>query len=133
MPYAARMLTMLWIGIAGGLGTALRYGLTLGLAQTLGTEFPFGTLTVNLLGSFLLGVVAEVFAGATFAGTDLRLVLGVGVMGGFTTYSSFNLEVLRLLEQGAHTKALGYVGATLLGCLLAGAGGLAVAREIVRA
>lgn len=121
---------MLLIGIAGGIGTLLRYGLTLALGRALGTAFPFGTLAVNVIGSFLLGVVAEAFSGATIAGTEARLVLGVGLMGGFTTYSSFNLETLRLLQQGDWPRGLGYLAATLFGCLAAGACGLAVARAL---
>jgi CrcB protein len=123
-------MSALLIGVAGAIGTLLRYGLTLVFAQGLGTAFPFGTLAVNLLGSFLLAVIAQVFSGATFAGTDVRLILGVGMMGGFTTYSSFNLEAIRLFEQGEVGRAAGYVLATLLGCLAAGVAGLALARAI---
>jgi CrcB protein len=119
------------IALGGAAGTLLRHGLTIGLGKSLGTQFPFGTLLANLVGSLLLAVVAEALAGATIAGTDARLVLGVGVLGGFTTYSSFNLELLRMLEQGAHGRALLYLGATLGGCLLAGILGLAIARVIV--
>jgi CrcB protein len=123
-------MSALLIGGAGAIGTLMRYGLTLALAQRLGTAFPFGTLAVNLLGSFLLGVIAQVFSGATFAGTDMRLILGVGLMGGFTTYSSFNLETIRLFEQGDPGKAAGYALATVVGCLAAGAAGLMLARAI---
>jgi CrcB protein len=127
------MLTTLMIGIAGGIGTLLRYGLSLAMTDMLGAAFPFGTLTVNLLGSFALSLIAEVFAGATFADADVRLLLGVGLMGGFTTYSSFNLEALRLLQQGAYPKAAGYIVATLLGCLVSGLCGLMLARALMGA
>lgn len=124
------MLTTLMIGIAGGIGTMLRYGLSLALTGALGAAFPFGTLAVNLLGSFALSLVAELFVSTTFAGADARLLLGVGLMGGFTTYSSFNLEALRLLQQGAYSKAAGYIVATLLGCLVSGVCGLVLARAL---
>ncbi len=116
------------IALGGALGTLARYGLAMWLPRVLGAAFPFATLAVNVIGSFLLGVVAQAFAGATVLGVDARLVLGVGVMGGFTTYSSFNLELLRLLEQGQLAKAGVYLVATLLGCLLAGACGIALVR-----
>jgi fluoride exporter len=125
-------MSVLMIGVAGGLGSVLRYGMTLALGRALGTGFPYGTLGVNVIGSFLLGVIAEAFSGATLAGVDARLVLGVGLMGGFTTYSSFNLETLRLLDSGDPAKALLYLGSTVITCLGAGAFGLWVARLITR-
>ncbi len=122
--------SVLVIALAGAVGTMLRYGAAIGLAGLLGAQYPFGTLAVNLLGSALLGVVAEAFAGQTVAGTDARLVLGVGLLGGFTTYSSFNLELLRMLETGAWAKAAGYLVLTVVGCLLAAAAGIALARVL---
>lgn len=119
----------LLIAAGGALGSLARYGLGIWLGQVLGAAFPFGTLAVNVLGSFALGVVAEAFSGATVLGTDARLVLGVGVMGGFTTYSSFNLEVLRLLELGQLGKAAAYLAATFAGCLIAGGFGIALVRS----
>jgi len=116
------------IALAGALGTLLRYSLAVGLANLFGAGFPYGTLCANLVGSFMLGVVAELFSGGTIFGTEARLVLGVGLLGGFTTYSSFNLELIRLFEQAAFGRAFGYLFGTLLGCLVAGALGLALAR-----
>ena len=121
---------LLLIAVAGGLGSVLRYGLAVGLASLYGTALPYGTLTANVIGSFALGLVAEVFAGATIAGTDARLVLGVGLLGGFTTYSSFNLEALRLFEQAAFLRGFGYLLGTMIGCLVAGALGVAAGRFI---
>jgi CrcB protein len=122
--------SVLVIALAGAVGTALRHAVGMAFVSRLGAGFPFGTLFVNLLGSALLGVVAQVFAGQTIGGTDARLVLGVGLLGGFTTYSSFNLELLRMLEEGAFGRAAGYLLATLAGCLLAGAAGIAIARVL---
>jgi len=123
-------MSTLLVALGGALGTALRYGCAVSLGRAFGTAFPYGTLAVNLIGSFLLGVIAEVFSGASVAGTDLRLILGVGVMGGFTTYSSFNLELLRMLEQGSTARACAYFGATVVGCLAGGFAGLLLARAI---
>lgn len=120
----------LWIGIAGGLGTLLRYGVGLASVRWLSATLPFGTLIVNVLGSFALGVVAEALHKTTIAGTDARLVLGVGLLGGFTTYSSFNLETLRLAERGQLGLAAGYALGTMLSCALAGIAGLAIGRSL---
>jgi CrcB protein len=83
---------------------------------------------VNLVGSFLLALVIPAAARIELSGIDARLVLGVGLLGGFTTYSSFNLETLRMIEQGLLLKALGYSAITLVGCLLAGALGLSLGK-----
>src|SRR5689334_15758051 len=120
----------LWIAVAGALGTLLRYGTGLAAARWLGTTLPWGTLLVNVVGSFALGVVAEALHRSTFAGADARLVLGVGLMGGFTTYSSFNLETLRLIERAQLGLAVGYASGTFVGCLLAGLAGLALGRAL---
>lgn len=117
-----------WIAVAGGIGTALRYGAGVAAARSLGGELPYGTLLVNVAGSFLLAVVAEALAGATLLGVEARLLLGVGLLGGFTTYSSFNLETLRLAQAGQLDRALLYAAATVLGCLLAGFAGVIVGR-----
>ena len=122
------MQQLLWISIAGGLGTALRYGVTVASARVLGGELPLGTLLVNVLGSFALGLVAEALAGTTVLGVEARLSLGVGLLGGFTTYSSFNLETLRLAQGGQLDRALLYAAATLVGCLVAGWAGLLIGR-----
>lgn len=118
------------IALGGAAGTALRYGISVGMLRWLGPAFPWGTLAANVIGSFLLGVVMEVSGERELFGVQAKLVLGTGVMGGFTTYSSFNLETLRLAEQGAWGRAAIYVGATVAVCLLAGLGGLALARSL---
>ena len=121
-------MSRLLIAAAGAIGTVLRYALSIACGQWFGAVFPFGTLAVNVIGSFALGLVAGSFSGASWLGTDLRLVLGVGLLGGFTTYSSFNLELLRMIEQGALGKASGYLLGTWIGALVAGAIGLVAGR-----
>jgi len=121
--------TWVLIGLGGAVGTLMRYGLSLVLAdQTLSTGWPLGTLVANVAGSLLLGALMQLADGAEIMGTDLRLVLGVGVMGGFTTYSSFNLETLRLAQEGHPWRAAAYVTVTVVVCLLAGLAGLWLAR-----
>jgi CrcB protein len=120
-----------WIGLGGAAGTLLRYGLSLLLAdRTLETGWPLGTLAANVLGSLALGAMMELADGATLFGTDLRLVLGVGVLGGFTTYSSFNLETIRLAQEGHAARAAAYVAVTVVVCVLSGLAGLAAARML---
>lgn len=97
---------------------------------TLGQGFPWATLTANLLGSFGLGLVFVLGEGRSWFGADLRVLIGTGVMGGFTTYSAFNLESIGLMQSGAWARASLYVSATLVGCLAAGALGLIVGRAI---
>ena len=124
------MLKLLLIALGGAIGTSLRYGIGVGLDRWLPRTFPHGTLAVNIIGSFLLGVVMASVGDREIAGVQWKLVLGVGVMGGFTTYSSFNLDMIQLAEQQEWGKAGFYLGATLIVCLLAGLGGLAVGRSI---
>lgn len=118
------------IAIGGGIGTALRYGVSVGLTRWVGASFPWATLAVNVLGSFLLAGVMELAGSREIAGVPAKLVLGAGLLGGFTTYSSFNLETIRLAEQGAYGRAAVYVVATLAVCLLAALAGLAIARRL---
>ena len=121
---------MAWILVpfGGAAGTALRYGLAL-LGQRLWGDawFPGGTFAANVLGSFLLGVVFVWGEGRTIAAVDARLVLGTGVMGGFTTYSSFNLELIKLLGESP-LRASAYLLGTVATCLAAGLAGVALAR-----
>ncbi len=103
-----------------------------GLApRILGQAFPYGTLLVNVFGSFFISLVMGVALNSSSIPVNLRLFLTTGILGGFTTYSTFNYETLMLLQQRLWlTAGLNLVG-TLLGCLVAGVLGLAVARLLV--
>jgi CrcB protein len=96
--------------------------------RALGADFPRGTLIVNATGSFVLALLFAL--PGTKLGPDLRLFLGAGVMGGYTTYSSFNTETLALFEQGAHGVAVANLALTVVGCLVAGLAGLALGRVL---
>ena len=105
------------IALGGALGTALRYLTNVGTAQWLGTEIPYGTLVVNLVGSFAIGLVQEIGLHALAIDEDTRLFLTTGVMGGLTTYSSFSYETIHLLEIGAWHRAWINVAVTTAACL----------------
>ncbi|MEM7437110.1 MAG: fluoride efflux transporter CrcB [Myxococcota bacterium] len=121
----------IWVAIGGAVGSCLRYALSLTFGPlSIAESFPIGTFTANVLGSFGLGVIFVLGEDRTWLGTDVRLLLGTGVMGGFTTYSAFNLESLGLIEVGAYGRAFLYVAGTVLVCFVAGALGLFVGRTL---
>lgn len=120
---------VLAVGIAGGLGAALRFLFARAVQRRLGGVFPFGTLVVNASGSFLLALVADLAAAGACA-PGWATVLGVGLAGGYTTYSTFNYETLRLLEDRALLLAVVNVVATLVICAGAGVAGMLLARAL---
>jgi CrcB protein len=125
------LIKTLWVGLGGAIGSMGRYYLD-GLVQTLtGAAFPFGTLAVNAIGSFLISVLMYIGLETDLIAPTTRIALTTGVLGGFTTYSTFNLETLRMMQDGAWTVALLNVGVTVLGCLVAGMLGLVAAKALV--
>ncbi|MBA3396763.1 MAG: fluoride efflux transporter CrcB [Deltaproteobacteria bacterium] len=116
----------LLVGIGGAVGSIARYHIGLASMKRW-PGFPWGTLAVNLLGSFVLSLVMALVLKGRFDDTT-RIVLGVGVLGGFTTYSSFNYETIALVHAGSYGRAVAYVVATLLGCLVVGVAGWLTAR-----
>jgi fluoride exporter len=124
------MSRFLLVCAGGALGSGARYLLGTWAAATWGTHFPWGTLVINVAGSFLISVVMVLGLETGAVGPELRLLLAVGVLGGFTTYSSFNYEALALLQRGDAGLAAAYVAATLLGAMAAGAAGLLLARAV---
>jgi fluoride exporter len=125
------MVRFLLICLGGAIGTGARYLVAIETPRLLGTSFPYGTLIVNVVGSFLLGAVMHVGLTTALMTPTVRLVLATGVMGGFTTYSTFNYETLEYLREGALGIAALNVAVTLIVCLAAGALGLALARWLV--
>ena len=118
---------LLLVMAGGALGSAARYLTGRAALAALGPDFPYGTLAVNLIGGLLMGLLAGVLA-RTGASEAWRLFVGVGVLGGFTTFSSFSLEVATMIERGATGLALGYVLLSVLGAVLALFAGLWLAR-----
>lgn len=110
---------LLWVMLGGALGSGARYLTVVGCQRWLGTALPWGTFAVNLLGSFLLGVLLPVGLRGTTLSPTVVIALSVGVLGGFTTYSSFSVETLALLQQGSFAAAFANVVGTLILCLAA--------------
>jgi CrcB protein len=120
----------LWICLAGAAGTGTRYLIALWAAQRLGSTFPLGTLIVNLIGCFAIAAVMH--AAGTFAWSPtLRSAITIGFIGGLTTYSSFNYETTRLMEEGATGAAFVNATATILGAFAAGWLGMLCARQFL--
>jgi CrcB protein len=115
--------------LAGGIGSGLRYLMGVWILDRLGPAFPYGTIVVNLTGCFAMALAVS--AATTGEWTpELRAAVLTGLLGGFTTYSSFNQETVQLFLEGSSTAALMNVGITLLGGLVAAWLGLALARQL---
>jgi CrcB protein len=114
------MTRFLLVCLGGALGSGARYLVVLATPAA-------GTLIVNLAGSFLLALIMEMLPPS-----DLRITLSIGVMGGFTTYSSFNYQTTELLRGAQWLAGIANIAATLLGCLVAGVAGLAVGRLVMK-
>jgi CrcB protein len=134
---------LLWLMLAGALGTAARYGLTLVIqawlagrgsrtlaAAWLGVQFPLGTLVINVLGALLLSFVVTLVAQETVR-PELRLIIGTGFLGAFTTFSTFELESEYLLSHGNWLPATVYIGGNLVLGFLAIFAGRALALRVV--
>jgi CrcB protein len=120
----------LWICLAGALGSGARYLIALWAAQRFGSAFPYGTLVVNLSGCFAIAALMHAALTLGWPPT-VRAAATIGFIGGFTTYSSFNYETMRLFEEGAPATAFVNLGVTVLGGFMAGWLGLLAAREVL--
>ncbi|HEX6072013.1 MAG TPA: fluoride efflux transporter CrcB [Sphingomicrobium sp.] len=115
--------------LGAGIGGALRHGTNVAAVRLLGYDFPFGTLVVNVFGSFLMGLLAGYFAFRPGIGQHLRLFLTTGVLGGFTTFSAFSLDAALLVERHAYGLAAGYMVGSAAASVSALFFGLAVFRS----
>lgn len=120
-----------YVALGGGTGAWLRYatGVMLGRMGT-AAAFPWATLTVNVLGSLAMGLLAGWLARHGSGGEAWRLLLGVGVLGGFTTFSAFSLELALMIERGALVAAAAYVTVSVLAGVAALFAGLALMRAV---
>lgn len=119
------MSQFLLVCLGGAVGTAARYLLSLGLPMLLGKAFPYATLTVNVVGSFLIGLLMYLGLNTDWLSPMMRVTLTTGIMGGLTTYSTFNYESLEYFRMGAWALGALNMGLTVFLCLLAGSAGLA--------
>jgi CrcB protein len=110
------MSKLLWICLAGALGTGTRYLVSVWASERFGEAFPYGTLIVNVAGCFLIAAVMQTALNASEFSPTLRLALTTGFLGGMTTYSSFAYETLRLARDGSRTAALVNFSLTTLAC-----------------
>lgn len=119
MPALAALPPLLLVAIGGGLGAVLRYLVGQWTLTTFGPGLPFGTWTVNITGAFAMGLLAGWLAQRVDGGDELRLLLGVGVLGGFTTFSAFSLDVFTMINRGEIALAGAYAVSSVAGSVLA--------------
>ena len=115
--------------IGAGIGGALRHGVNVGAARLFGLGFPYGTLIVNVVGSFLMGLLAGFFAYRAGIPQHMRLFLTTGILGGFTTFSTFSLDAALLIERHSLGMAAGYMVGSVAAGLAALFFGLALFRS----
>jgi CrcB protein len=127
-------MTYLWVALGGALGSVARYACSDLASRWLGATFPWGTLFVNVSGSFVIGLLAALVTadGRPLLGPDARAFMMIGVLGGFTTFSSFSLETLNLVRGGAIGAAAANTALSVALCLLAAWLGYAAAALMSR-
>ena len=122
--------TLLQVALGGAIGASARYLTSVGAVRILGAGFPWGTLAVNVIGSFLMGLLVVILAQRDE--TRLAPFLLTGILGGFTTFSAFSLDAMALYERGETMLAAFYVGASVILSLSALALAMVVAREVLQ-
>ena len=125
-----KMVNILCVGVGSFLGGILRYLVSLWTQSKGWTTFPWATLIVNVVGCFLITLILTIAAAITMR-TSLRLFLTTGIMGGLTTYSTFDYETTKFFQDGVPLSAFANIGATLVVCFIAGLLGIALARVLV--
>ncbi len=123
------MISLFYVMAGGAIGSGARYLTGRAMLALLGPAYPYGTLAVNLIGGLLMGVLVGMLA-RTNADESWRLLLGVGVLGGFTTFSAFALDTVTMIERGALGVALGYVLVSVIGSIVALFAGLTLVRTV---
>lgn len=124
------MIQILAIASGGAIGAVMRYGVSNGVYAVMGRDFPYGTLAVNVLGSLAMGLLYVVFIERMDTSVALRAAILIGLLGSFTTFSTFSMETLNLLEAGAFLRAAVNIIASVLLCLTAAWLGLLAGRQL---
>ncbi len=124
------MYTTLSIATGGAVGALLRFWVANGVYAVLGRGFPYGTLVVNVVGSLAMGFLYVLFLERMSAGPELRGAILIGLLGAFTTFSTFSIETLNLIEQADYLKAALNMGISVLACMIAVWLGVTLGRQI---
>ncbi len=124
------VLNFLWVGLGGFLGATSRYGTSKLFQMYNYFDFPVATLSINILGSLLIGFFTEYFFNLRTGNNSLFLFLTVGLCGGFTTFSAFSFENIMLLKDGHFVMALVYISSSVIGGLLALIFGIYIAKSL---
>ncbi len=124
------MLHLVLVAVGGAIGASIRHVVNLAALRLVGPNFPWGTMAINIAGSFAMGVFIELLARRFNASNELRLFVATGILGGFTTFSAFSLDFAVLWERGSTVPALGYAAASVVGSILALFLGLWLARTL---
>ncbi|MGV1752761.1 fluoride efflux transporter CrcB [Agrobacterium sp. CG674] len=124
------MLNIFLVALGGALGSVARYLVSVWSVRLAGPNFPWGTLTVNVVGAFLIGLMVETIARRFDASAEMRLFLVTGILGGFTTWSSFTLDAVSLFERGDLGLSALYLGCSLVVSFAAVFAGLALGRAL---
>ena len=124
------MFHLLLVALGGAIGASLRHLVNLGSLRLVGANYPWGTMAINIAGSFAMGIFIELLARRFNASNELRLFVATGILGGFTTFSAFSLDFAVLWERGAAVPALAYAIASVAGSILALFLGLWLARSV---
>ena len=127
------MPVVLWVALGGAIGSAARYGVNVWSGRMFGTEFPWQTLIVNVLGCFIMGVLTELMALKLHVSHETRAFLTTGILGGFTTFSAFSLDFAYLVERKQLAAAGGYALASVVVSLLAVFAGMSLIRTFYAA
>lgn len=119
---------LLWVCLGSAIGGGARYLASQAALTLFGSAFPWGTLLVNVFGSYLIALVIHVALTTEWVSPTLRIFLTTGVLGGLTTYSTFNYETLSFVREGAWEVGIANMVATVVSCLIAGVLGFATGR-----
>ncbi len=118
------------IAAGGALGAIMRFWLSGGIYAWLGRDFPYGTLSVNIIGSFFIGIAFILLTERLTLGAEVRAFVLIGFLGAFTTFSTFSLETLMLMQEGLLVKAAGNILLSVILCIIATWTGIVLARSL---
>ncbi|WP_027145586.1 fluoride efflux transporter CrcB [Mesorhizobium sp. WSM3626] len=123
------MFNLLLVMVGGGIGAGIRHLTSMGALRLVGPNYPWGTMAINIIGSFAMGLFIGILA-RRGGSNELRLFVATGILGGFTTFSAFSLDFAALWERGATLPAFGYALASVIGAIIALFLGLWLARSL---